>query len=235
MTCTIHIHSILCVFLHLVAGVAKIARKCRAWQARHTNRSSSTSVISLPENVPKTRANNATVKRIVGWNREWTVIPGIYRHMGIYQVYAGIYLVYTKKLKRGQVAGSDSNPGPLAFIEARPYVSGYPLHLSVSPPFFCRDVHIITFLILWISSISHKSRMTKGNEASCAALQARKEKETTNKKKGKHETNSSDDSDDDNEHNEEWTQAPTGTSLCWQLNNGLHDCTGWSQEPSEKG
>jgi hypothetical protein len=40
--------------------------------------------------VPMRRATKATAKRIGGWNREWTVIPGIY------QVYACIYLVYTK-------------------------------------------------------------------------------------------------------------------------------------------
>ena len=138
---------------------------------------------------------------------EWNVIQGIY------QVYAGIYLVYSEYQNVAKRLDPTAPPALLHFIVSRPYVSGHPLHILI-PVIFCRDVHIITFLILWISSISHASRMTKGNEASRAASQARKEKETTEKK---------------------WTQAPTGTSRCWQRNNGLHDCTGWSQEPSEKG
>ena len=114
-------------------------------------------------------------------------IPGICRYIpGIYQ-----------KLKRGQAAGSDRNPGPLAFYRGQALCLRLSLTSTYIPDFFCRDVHILIFLILWISSISDVSRMTKGNEASRAASQARKEKETTKKKEGKHETDSSDDSDDD--------------------------------------
>ena len=172
MTCTIHIHSILCVFLHPVAGVAKIAGKCRAWQARHTNRSSSTSVISLPEKVPKTRANNVTVKGIVGWKREWTVIPGIY------QVYACIYLVYTstKKLKRGQVAGSNSKPGPLAFYRGPALCLRLSLtSISIPAIFLQRCTHYNIFNPL---DLFNQSRVEDDKG------QARKEKETTKKKKG---------------------------------------------------
>ena len=111
---------------------------------------------------------------------------------GICQYIPGIY----QKLKRGQAAGSDRNPGPLAFYRGPALCLRLSLTSTYIPDFFCRDVHILIFLILWISSISHVSRMTKGNEASRAASQARKEKETTKKKEGKHETDSSDDSDD---------------------------------------
>ncbi len=65
------------------------------------------------------------------------------------------------------------------------------------PAIFGRDVHIIIFLILWISSISHVSSMGKGNEVIRAASQARKERDTAKKPKGKNVTDSSSDSDDD--------------------------------------
>ena len=114
-------------------------------------------------------------------------IPGICRYIpGIFRI-----------PERGKAAGSDGTPGPLAFYSEPALCLGSSLTSTCIPVIFCRDVHIITFLILWISSICHVSRMTKGNEASRAASQARKEKETTKKKEGKHETDSSDDSDDD--------------------------------------
>ena len=73
-------------------------------------------------------------------------------------------------------------PGPLAFYSGQALCLGSSLTYPRIPVIFCRDAHIITFLILWISSICHVSRMTKGNEASRAASQAKKEKETTKKK-----------------------------------------------------
>ena len=121
---------LLVMWMHRARLELKIAGKCSAWQARHTNRSSSTSIIPLSEYVPMRRATKATAKRIGGWNREWTVIPGIY------QVYAGIYLVYTKYRNVDKRLDPTATLAHLPFIEARPYVSGYPLHLPVSPPFF---------------------------------------------------------------------------------------------------
>ena len=100
-------------------------------------------------------------------------IPGICRYIpGIYQ-----------KLKRGQAAGSDRNPGPLAFYRGPALCLLLSLTSTYIPDFFCRDVHILLFLILWISSISHVSRMTKGNEASRAASQ-KGERNHEEKRKG---------------------------------------------------
>ena len=99
-------------------------------------------------------------------------IPGICRYIpGIFRI-----------PERGKAAGSDGTPGPLAFYSEPALCLGSSLTSTRIPVIFCRDVHIITFLILWISSICHVSRMTKGNEASRAASQAKKEKETTKKK-----------------------------------------------------
>ena len=117
----------------------KIAGKCRALQARHTNRSSSTSVISLPENVPKTRAHNATAKRKRGWNRERNVIPRIY------QVYAGIYLVYTEYRTVDKRLNQTATPAHLPFIAARPYVSDYHLHIPFPRNFLQRFTHYNIF------------------------------------------------------------------------------------------
>ncbi len=79
-----YIHGIYIVFsaciLHLlVAGVVEEGRV--PFPQIH---------IPLSKYMPMRRATKATAKRIGCWNRELTVIPGIY------QVYAGIYLVYTK-------------------------------------------------------------------------------------------------------------------------------------------
>ena len=170
-----------------------------------------------------------------GWNRDWTVIPGIY------QVYAGIYLVYTKYRNVDKRLDPTATLAHLPFIEALPYVSGYPLHLPVSQLFFCLDVHIITFLILWISSIRYISRMTKGVQC-CLTSQKwernhkEKDRETWDRFirwQGRRQSNWK----SSTETQREWTQAPMmiGTSRFWQRNNGSHDCTGWSQELSEKG
>ena len=107
---------------------------------------------------------------------EWNVIQGIY------QVYAGIYLVYSEYQNVAKRLDPTAPPALLHFIVSRPYVSGHPLHIRI-PVIFCRDVHIITFLILWISSICHVSRMTKGNEASRAASQ-KGERNHEEKRKG---------------------------------------------------
>ncbi len=67
----------------------KIAGKLRACHTRHTNRSSSTSVIPVSEVVPKTKTIKQIASRSGGWNKENTGIPGIYQDIpGIFNVYA---------------------------------------------------------------------------------------------------------------------------------------------------
>ena len=121
---------LLCMWIRRARLELKIAGKCHDWHSTHTNRSSSTSVITLPENVPKTRESKATPKSKGGWNWEWNVIQGIY------QVYAGIYLVYSEYLNVAKGLDPTATPALLSFIMGRPYVSGYPLHIPVSPSLF---------------------------------------------------------------------------------------------------
>ena len=121
---------LLCMWTRRARLELKIAGKCRDWHSTHTNRSSSTSVITLPENVPKTRESKATPKSKGGWNRAWNVIQGIY------QVYASIYLVYSEYQNVAKRLDPTAPPALLPFIVGRPYVSGYPLHIPVSPSLF---------------------------------------------------------------------------------------------------
>ncbi len=130
-----YIHGIYIVFsaciLHPVAGVAEEGRV--PFPQIH---------IPLSKYVPMRRATKATAKRIGCWNREWNVIPGIY------QVYAGIYLVYTKRLDRGQAAGPGRNPGPLAFYSVPALCVGLSLTSTRVSAMFWRDIHVINYNVL---------------------------------------------------------------------------------------
>ena len=117
---------LLAIWIRIARLELKIAGKCRAWHARHTNRSSSTSVIPSPVYTAVPMISHSRPAASGRWTQEYTDIPGIYIVPGIYLEYANAGPV--------DAAGKTVQARPRTlFIVYLPYIPAYALHVGRSP------------------------------------------------------------------------------------------------------